>query len=892
MSHQHIGYLWPMGPWFWAFDALGVPTWVAQRLWLGTLAMAAALGARWLLGSPGAEPGRRAGRHRRLPPHARTSSPSRPGRRCCSCRGPACRGWSGSPIGPSATAGGGTRRGSRSSSSPSAPSTRRRWCWSGIGPLVWLLAGHHEPGRGAAGRRGGGARRGARASGCRSGGSRRCASRRPTGCRCCRSRRTSSRWPPPRRRATCSAASATGSSTGRTASATRSTRPSTTSRDLPTVVGHLHPRRRSAWRPAIVVRWRHRARFVALVLVGTVVAVGAWPLDDPSPFAHAVAEFTDTSAGLALRNTARAAPVLVLGPGRACSAPPSSACRPAPASRWGAAALVGLLVVGGLRPVWSMGLLSRAPAAGGPGARPTGSTPPPRSTPAGTDTRVLELPGLQLRRLPVGQRRRPDPARADGARASWRGRCCRRARPARRCCSTPSTAGSRRAPSSRRPSRPVARPASAWATSCSGPTSSTSGSARPTPAPSGSQLTGAGRRRGSASRWPTARRRRTGPTPPLPMVDEVELRTPRDAADPPPGRGVPGGEPAVDRAGRARPPGRSCCPATATASSTRPPPGWSTARSLRAAVDVRSAPTRSTDALDGGRRPGGRPTPTGGASRRGSTPSATRAGPTEQAGETLDGAVRLRLPHRPDPGARRRPPHRRGAGGRRRSRPPPAAAPTGPRTGPPPRWTATCAPPGGSAARTPRGTVLRLTVPDGVTADHLTLVQPQDGPRDRALTEVRIRIDGGPAFDVALTEASLDRHRAGGALPGAGRARGGDGAHRRVDAARSTPPSPTRSAWPRSRLGDVVVEEWVRVPTGLIDRRRRRRGPPARPRAHPPPLRAGRARPAGPGARPAPRVRPPRRPLVRPGRHPAGGSERPGRGARRGDRHRRSTGPS
>ena len=53
MPHQHLGYLWPMGPCFWAFDQLGVPDWVAQRLWLGTLTMIAALGARWLVRSLG-----------------------------------------------------------------------------------------------------------------------------------------------------------------------------------------------------------------------------------------------------------------------------------------------------------------------------------------------------------------------------------------------------------------------------------------------------------------------------------------------------------------------------------------------------------------------------------------------------------------------------------------------------------------------------------------------------------------------------------------------------------------------------------------------------------------------------------------------------------------------
>lgn len=53
VPHQHIGYLWPMGPWFWAFEALGVPDWVAQRLWLGSLTLVAALGMRWLVRSLG-----------------------------------------------------------------------------------------------------------------------------------------------------------------------------------------------------------------------------------------------------------------------------------------------------------------------------------------------------------------------------------------------------------------------------------------------------------------------------------------------------------------------------------------------------------------------------------------------------------------------------------------------------------------------------------------------------------------------------------------------------------------------------------------------------------------------------------------------------------------------
>ncbi|MCU1484949.1 MAG: hypothetical protein JWN67_1695 [Actinomycetia bacterium] len=49
VTHQTIGYLWPMGPWFWVFDKLGVPDWMAQRLWVGTLLFAAGAGVLYLL---------------------------------------------------------------------------------------------------------------------------------------------------------------------------------------------------------------------------------------------------------------------------------------------------------------------------------------------------------------------------------------------------------------------------------------------------------------------------------------------------------------------------------------------------------------------------------------------------------------------------------------------------------------------------------------------------------------------------------------------------------------------------------------------------------------------------------------------------------------------------
>src|SRR4051794_8318110 len=45
MSHQQVGYLWPMGPFYWIMDRIGVPDWAAQRLWIGLIQLLAGLGA-------------------------------------------------------------------------------------------------------------------------------------------------------------------------------------------------------------------------------------------------------------------------------------------------------------------------------------------------------------------------------------------------------------------------------------------------------------------------------------------------------------------------------------------------------------------------------------------------------------------------------------------------------------------------------------------------------------------------------------------------------------------------------------------------------------------------------------------------------------------------------
>ncbi len=65
---------------------------------------------------------------------------------------------------------------------------------------------------------------------------------------------------------------------------------------------------------AAFCRWRYRAYFVALAAIGLVLGVGAYPYSHPTAFgALAKAFMTKTTAGLALRSTDRATPLIILG---------------------------------------------------------------------------------------------------------------------------------------------------------------------------------------------------------------------------------------------------------------------------------------------------------------------------------------------------------------------------------------------------------------------------------------------------------------------------------------------------------------------------------------------------------------------------------------------------
>ena len=65
---------------------------------------------------------------------------------------------------------------------------------------------------------------------------------------------------------------------------------------------------------AVFFRWRLRAYFILLIVIGMVWSVGAHPYDDPTPFGSVLKAFmTKTTAGLAMRSTDRATPLVILG---------------------------------------------------------------------------------------------------------------------------------------------------------------------------------------------------------------------------------------------------------------------------------------------------------------------------------------------------------------------------------------------------------------------------------------------------------------------------------------------------------------------------------------------------------------------------------------------------
>ncbi|MCJ7436698.1 MAG: DUF3367 domain-containing protein, partial [Acidimicrobiia bacterium] len=390
VPHQGIGYLFPMGPYYWAMDQLGMPDWIAQRLWMGSISFAAAVGALWLLTMLGT---RRSGALvgalvYMLTPYqiaftARISVLLLP--------------WAALPWLVGLTARALARRGWRDPAlfalvALAAGSVNATaLLLVGIAPVLWLVLAVVQR----------------RAS---------IAGAAATGGRIALLTIGVSLWWAVGLVMQSRYGFAILDATESLARVSGSTLPADLARGfgnwflsgsdrlgpwleqatdyrnekLLTVVTLAVPL--AAFVAAACLRWRHRAYFVVLVVVGVVVGVGAWPYDDPSAVGSVFKSLANGSAlGLALRNTPRVVPVIVLGmAGLLAGGVGALAARPR--LRLVVAGVVVGCVVVGFAPVWRHGYLAA-------GAQRSEDVPEYWQDAAsaldaeGDATRVLEIPG-------------------------------------------------------------------------------------------------------------------------------------------------------------------------------------------------------------------------------------------------------------------------------------------------------------------------------------------------------------------------------------------------------------------------------------------------------------------------------------------------------------------
>jgi len=139
-------------------------------------------------------------------------------------------------------------------------------------------------------------------------------------------------------------------------------------------------------------RWRERAYFVGLLLVGTVLAVGAHPWGRPSLVGRGIKRFLGTSAGLAMRSLPRADPLIVLALAVLLGAGVHAYVHHRPERRWLVAAPLAVLIVLNFVPLWTRGLVPQNLRR--PSALPSYWLDAGRFLDETDDgTRVLEIPG-------------------------------------------------------------------------------------------------------------------------------------------------------------------------------------------------------------------------------------------------------------------------------------------------------------------------------------------------------------------------------------------------------------------------------------------------------------------------------------------------------------------
>jgi arabinofuranan 3-O-arabinosyltransferase len=142
-----------------------------------------------------------------------------------------------------------------------------------------------------------------------------------------------------------------------------------------------------------LARWRYRAFAVALIVLGVVVAVGAYPYSNPTPIGSLIKKAgSDSTVGLAMRSSNRIVPIVVLGLALLLGAGIAAIAR---SVRWlGLLTLVvaAALIAANLPPLWEGTLV--ASNLDRPSALPKYITEAAGYLNAQNhDTRVLELPG-------------------------------------------------------------------------------------------------------------------------------------------------------------------------------------------------------------------------------------------------------------------------------------------------------------------------------------------------------------------------------------------------------------------------------------------------------------------------------------------------------------------
>ncbi len=146
-----------------------------------------------------------------------------------------------------------------------------------------------------------------------------------------------------------------------------------------------------------LVRWRYRAYFASLVVVGTVLAVGAYPWDDPAVLGRGFKAFLLSETGLAMRSLPRAAPLVVLGLSVLLGSGIAALAPRLPALVRPAAVGVVALALLGLPPLWTgdmvAGNLQRPEEIPGYWMEAAGFIDSQGRGQDGYATRVLELPG-------------------------------------------------------------------------------------------------------------------------------------------------------------------------------------------------------------------------------------------------------------------------------------------------------------------------------------------------------------------------------------------------------------------------------------------------------------------------------------------------------------------